>query len=120
MRQIKLKTHFFFSTMHSGDEGKVQVKDGEAESIEVQHDKEEKMSKDNNSADVDESCQINITTTKDISSSMNQINDYISAESMENGMYSVHGVCCSQGSGTRNNMLFADSQKTFYLKCKPH
>ena len=93
----------------------MQVKDGEAESMEVQHDKEDKMNKGNNSADEDER-----TTTKDISSSMNQINDYISAESMENGMYSVHGVCCSQGSGTRNNMLFADSQKTFYLKCKPH
>ena len=91
MRQIKLKSHFFFSTMHSGDEGKVQVKDGEAESIEVQHDKEEKMNKDNISADVDESCQINITTTKDISS-MNQ-NNYISADSLQRFQEWKPGFC---------------------------
>ena len=81
----KVKLYSFHFLNHSGNEGKVQVKDGKAES-KVQHDKEENMNKDNNSADVDER-----TTTKDIiSSSMNQINDYISAGPFETGMYIMY------------------------------
>ena len=40
---------------------------------------------------MDEGFQINITTTKDISSSTNQKN-HASADTLETGMLNVHGV----------------------------
>ena len=48
------------------------VKDGKVES-KVQRNKEQNMNESNNMADVDEQFQINITTTRDVSS-MNQNN----------------------------------------------
>ena len=48
------------------------VKDGKVES-KVQRNKEQNMNESNNMADVDEQFQINIKTTKDVSS-MNQNN----------------------------------------------
>lgn len=48
------------------------VKDGKVES-KVQRNKEQNMNESNNMADVDEQLQINIITTKDVSS-MNQNN----------------------------------------------
>lgn len=66
----------------------MQVKDGKIEGT-VQHNKDKNMGNSNNSADVDESFQMNKTTSENISSIKQ--NNSISADSLKTGMY----MCCT-------------------------
>ena len=70
--KTRKKTVTFLFLNYVVNEGQMPVKDGKVES-KVQRNKEQNMNESNNMADVDEQFQINIITTKDVSS-MNQNN----------------------------------------------
>ena len=88
------KSAFFYTSFlfhdYSGNEGEMQVEDGKVES-KVQHKKDKNISNGNNSADMKEDFQINITTSENISS-MNQ-NNFISSDSLQRFQQWKPGLC---------------------------
>ena len=86
---MKLCAFQFHIDHHSqGNEGMVQETDGKNENKEQTTKMREWTLNGNSSADMDKSLPMNAATTEAISS-VNQINDYISADPLETGLYNL-------------------------------
>ena len=104
---MKLCAFQFHIDHHSqGNEGKVQETDGKNENKEQTTKMREWTLNSNSSADMDKSLPMNAATTEAISS-VNQINDCISADPLETGLYNLrfYTLCDSPAFSINTHLL---------------